>query len=273
MFAVAKSAANDRLIVNPVVANSRSYTLTNFAKTLTPGSMLALLHLRPHEVFRYQADDLSDYYYTYQISSLRAKKNSVRCLFDPSELEHLAASKRVHMCGKQMISLNTMAMGDSLSVEVGQAAHYGVLRELAGALAPSQTLLYRHPVPRSATIEMLAIDDHIALQKVDRADLAREPELRDSRIFARATEAYEQVGLVLNADKKRRNLVRGVLLGADFDGIRGVVCPPIKGPSSKPHVFDGSRRQKGLLHSSAAGADPWLLGSRLDVSETRFRSC
>ena len=226
LFAVAKSAANDRLIVNPVVANSRSYTLTNFAKTLTPGSMLALLHLRPHEVFRYQADDLSDYYYTYQISSLRAKKNSVRCLFDPSELEHLAASKRVHMCGKQMISLNTMAMGDSLSVEVGQAAHYGVLRELAGALAPSQTLLYRHLVPRSATIEMLAIDDHIALQKVDRADLAREPELRDSRIFARATEAYEQVGLVLNADKKRRNLVRGVLLGADFDGIRGVVCPP-----------------------------------------------
>ena len=97
-----------------------------------------------------------------------------------------------------------MAMGDSLSTEVGQTAHDGVLRELAGALAPNQSLLYRHPVLRSATIEMLAIDDHIALQKVDRADLAREP----------------------NADEKRRNLVRGVLLSADFDGIRGVTCPP-----------------------------------------------
>ena len=130
------------------------------------------------------------------------------------------------MVGPQVLSLCTMAMGDSIAVEVGQAAHFRVLREHASALLPSETLLYRQAVPKGAVVEMLAIDDHICLQKIPLADMAKQPVLRDTNIFAKASEAYKHVGLNLNDDKKRRNLTEGVLLGAELDGVSGLVGPP-----------------------------------------------
>ena len=64
LFCVAKSATHDRFIVNPVVSNSRSFTISRFSKTLAPGSLLTLLSLEPGVGFRFSADDLSDYYYS-----------------------------------------------------------------------------------------------------------------------------------------------------------------------------------------------------------------
>ena len=131
LFSVSKSATHDRLIINPVVSNSRSFTISRFSKSLAPGSLLTLLHLPPQVGFRFSADDLSDYYYSFQVSRSRAVKNSIRCKFEPAELLHLRAAEGLDMVGPQALSLNTMAMGDSLAVEVGQAAHYRVLREHA----------------------------------------------------------------------------------------------------------------------------------------------
>ena len=122
LFSVSKSAAHDRLIINPTVANSRSHTITHYSRTLAPGSLLTLLWLEPHQSFRFAADDLSDYYYTFRISPSRAVRNSIRCRFEPAELAHLQCASGVSMEGPQLLSLNTLAMGDSLAVEVGQAA-------------------------------------------------------------------------------------------------------------------------------------------------------
>ena len=185
LFCVNKSASHDRLIVNPVVSNSRSHTVSQFAKCLAPGSLLTLLSLDPHEGFRYSADDLSDYYYSFKVSPQRALKNSIRCKFQPAELRHMQAAQGREMVGPQVLSLCTMAMGDSIAVEVGQAAHFRVLREHASALLPSETLLYRQAVPKGAVVEMLAIDDHICLQKLPLADMAKQPVLRDTNIFAK----------------------------------------------------------------------------------------
>ena len=226
LFSVSKSAAHDRLIVNPTVANSRSHTITHYSRTLAPGSLLTLLRLEPGMSFRYAADDLSDYYYTFRISPSRAIRNSIRCRFQPAELAHLQCASGLRMDGPQLLSLNTLAMGDSLAVEVGQAAHYGVLRDLAGALLPEEILLYRQPVPRSACVELLAIDDHICIQKVRTEDLSKRMPARDTQIMDNASKAYRQVGLVLNDDKKRRFKTLGVLLGAELDGVRGIVSAP-----------------------------------------------
>ena len=226
LFSVGKSATHDRLIVNPVVSNSRSFTISRFSKSLAPGSLLTLLHLQPDLGFRFCADDLSDYYYSFQVSRSRAKKNSIRCKFEPAELLHLRAAQGLDMVGPQALSLNTMAMGDSLAVEVGQAAHYRVLREHASALLPSQTLLYRQAVPKTDFVELLAIDDHVGLQKLPLCKIPDNPVLQDTRVFARAEVAYDHVGLRLNDDKKRRNLVHGTILGAEVDGVLGIVGPP-----------------------------------------------
>ncbi|CAE7497831.1 unnamed protein product, partial [Symbiodinium microadriaticum] len=115
---------------------------------------------------------------------------------------------------------------DFRDAQVGQAAHFQVLRQHACALHPDQTLLYRHVVPQGDTVEMLSIDDHICLQKVPLVDIAQKPQRRDTIIFDKATTAYKLVGLNLNDDKKRRNLTKGVLLGAEIDGVLGVVGPP-----------------------------------------------
>eukprot|EP00439_Symbiodinium_sp_Y106_P082822 s163_g22.t1 len=117
-------------------------------------------------------------------------------------------------------------MGDSLAVELGQAAHYRVLREHARALGPGETLVYRQFVLKSDTVDMLSIDDHICLQRLRLDEMSAQPALRDTQIFDNAGDAYRFVGLVRNDDKKRRSLTQGVLLGAELDGRKGLVEPP-----------------------------------------------
>ena len=65
-------------------------------------------------------------------------------------------------------------------------------------------------------MELFAFDDHVCLQQLHLDQMKAQPVLRDSAIFAKATEAYQHVGLNLNYDKKRRNLTRGVILGAEW---------------------------------------------------------
>ena len=134
LIGVKRSAAHDRLIVNPVVSNSRTRPISHFSRSLAPGSLLTLLSLATGVGFRYSADDLSDYCYSFKVSAARARNNSIRCRFDPAEISHLRAAKGIPLVGPPILSLNAMAMGDSLAVEVGQAAHFGVLRIHVGAL-------------------------------------------------------------------------------------------------------------------------------------------
>ena len=109
---------------------------------------------------------------------------------------------------------------------IAQQAHANVLRYLCGAMLDHETLRYRFPVPRSDTIEMLAVDDHICIQRLPIDDFKKEPVLRDTNIFRASQEAYQRVGLVQHERKRKRNETQGVLLGADFDGIAGRVMAP-----------------------------------------------
>ena len=200
-------------------------TRNTFSKGLSPGWLLSSLHLQPFEGLRYHAADLSDFYHSFKVSRRRALRNRVRARFHAHELRGLS-SFDPSLREPLGIGLNTLAMGDNLAVEVAQAAHTGLLRKLCGCMLPGEVLRYREPVPRGSLIEALAIDDHVCLQKLPLAELPFADDARDARIFGMAADAYAGVGLHQNRKKDKVKCTSGVVLGAELDGIKGVVCAP-----------------------------------------------
>ena len=153
IFCVAKDSQFDRLIINPKTINGRMDTITESTKELAPGSMLGLLNLADDEVFRFQADDLSDFYYTFKVPVKRALRNTFRLVLDWKEVRHLKCFAPKLKNRQVAVALKTLAMGDSLAVEIAQQAHCNVLKQLCGAMIHKETLKYRSPVPRSDFIE------------------------------------------------------------------------------------------------------------------------
>jgi hypothetical protein len=135
LFAVSKDSSFDRLIINPTVANHRSYTCNSFTRTLAPGWLLSLLHLEPEDCFRYSAEDLTDFYYTFQVSEQRCYRNRIRLVYDARELQSFSCAPAPD-AGPCVLALNSLAMGDNIAVEVAQQAHTNLLRALCGALLP-----------------------------------------------------------------------------------------------------------------------------------------
>ena len=226
LFAIPKDREFDRLIIDPTTINSRCQGYSNFTRLLAPGALLTQLHLDDGEVARFSADDLTEIYYTYVVSDERSKRNALRMKFDASEVRHFKAFQPGLHVGSVFLCLATLGMGDQLSVEVAQQSHWNVLAFRAGAMLPGELLAYRRPFPRTATVEMLAIDDHVVCQKLSASEAASEQPKRDTLIFERSGQAYRDVGLVQHPKKRKRNLQRGTLLGAEVDGEAGWVAAP-----------------------------------------------
>ena len=220
LFCVPKDSEYDRLILNPVVVNSRMHTLSSYTKLLANGSQLCLLHVPPDSVARFSADDLAEFYYTVAVSDQRAKRNVIGMSFAASELAHLRAFSAQAHRGRCFIALACLAMGDSLAVEVAQAAHWEVLRTVAGCLLPGEVVAFRRTFPRSRFCEMLCVDDYVGIQLLTRSEAARSMPARDTEVFARSGAAYKQVHLQQRPSKCRRRLATG------GDGDQGMVSAP-----------------------------------------------
>ena len=210
LFCVGKDAQYDRLIINPVTINSRMHSISKSTKELAPGCMLGLLHLEDDMMFRFQADDLTDFYYSILVSESRATRNAIRQVLHSHEVSHFRSYKPEFDGKPLLICLRTLAMGDNLAVEIAQQAHSNVLRQLCGALLPHETLRYRCPVPRSDFIELLAIDDHVGIQKLPKAVFEDKPAMRDTNVFATTGRAYQQVNLIQQEYKQKRDQTSGV---------------------------------------------------------------
>ncbi len=226
LFAVPKDEDFDRLIINPpTVLNSRMMPYSNFTRKLAPGVLLGLLSLNDHESFRFCADDLSDFYYTFKVSRARAKRNCIGTLVHSSEVKQLSCFDP-KVPGPFYPALATLAMGDSHAVEIAQGSHFSLLQLRAGCMRDTETLQYRKPVPRGDFFELLAIDDHIGVQRVHTSELHLHKPARDTIVFEQSNAAYKEVGLVSHPGKQRRLETQGTLLGSDFDGKKGIVCAP-----------------------------------------------
>ena len=225
LFAVPKDENFDRLIINPTVLNSRMMPYSNFTRKLAPGVLLGLLSLGPKDSFRFCADDLSDFYYTFKVSRARAKRNCIGTVVHSSEVRSLQCFDNTAR-GPFYPALATLAMGDSHAVEIAQGSHFSLLQLRAGCMRDSETLQYRKPIPRGDFFELLAIDDHIGVQRIPTSELSLNKPSRDTLVFEQANRAYSEVGLVSHPGKQRRFETQGTLLGADFDGKKGVACAP-----------------------------------------------
>ena len=182
IFAVPKDCNYDRLIINPTVLNSRMMPYSSYTKRLAPGSLLTLLSLESHQAFRFCADDLSDFYYTFQVSRARAKRNCIGTKVFASEVSQLHCYDPSEP-GPYYPALATLAMGDGHAVEIAQGAHHALLQTEAGCMRDDETLEYRKPVPRGDFVELLAIDDHIGVQKIPLKEIHMNKPHRDTQVF------------------------------------------------------------------------------------------
>lgn len=120
LFAVSKDEEYDRLIVNPTVINSRCFGCNSFTKTLAPGHLAGAIRLRDDEKLVISSDDLCEFYYTFIVSEQRAARNAIGVVFKGKELEHLSCYSSDIADTSVYICLATLAMGDSLAVEIAQ---------------------------------------------------------------------------------------------------------------------------------------------------------
>ena len=226
IFSVPKDEQFDRLILNPQRVNARLKSFSHYTKSLAPGCLFALIRLEADQVLRISADDLAEMYYTIKIPELRAKRNCIGLRFDASELSHLQCfNPQIHV-GTCFVALNALAMGDSWAVEFAQQAHHNVLKHVAGCMLDHQRVAYRKPFPRSSFLEWLSIDDHIGVQVISKKHFNLGLRGRDTEVFERATQAYAEVGLVQHPKKKKRGVQHGTFLGAEVDGVQGLVSAP-----------------------------------------------
>ena len=227
LFAVNKDSEYDRLIVNPTVVNSRMYGCNTYTKTLAPGHLIGLIRLHADECLAISSDDLCEFYYTFRVSPQRAARNAIGTVFLGKEFEGFSCYDPQYADQSVYICLRTLAMGDSLAVEIAQQSHFNLLRTIADSMRPDEILQYRHPIPRGPFYELLTIDDHIGLHKLSctpRWDPAKND--RDLEVFARAELAYNTVGLVAHPGKKQRRVFSATVLGAEIDGIAGRCSAP-----------------------------------------------
>ena len=95
-------------------------------------------------MFRFNADDLSEGYYCFKVSPERAQRSAFRMVFSADQLRCFQPEFE----GKSlMVCLSTLAMGDTLAVEIGQQARSNVLKVWCGSMVPAECLRYRCPSP------------------------------------------------------------------------------------------------------------------------------
>ena len=114
-------------------------------------------------------------------------------------------------------------MGDGLAVEIAQQSHFNLLPQLGDCMKEHEVVAYRRPIPRGPFYEFLTVDDHIGLQRLDKHVPFCDQQTRDVEVF---TGAYSQVGLVPHPGKRQRQVTSGTVLGAEIDGVKGVVSAP-----------------------------------------------
>ncbi|OLP77428.1 hypothetical protein AK812_SmicGene42515 [Symbiodinium microadriaticum] len=117
-------------------------------------------------------------------------------------------------------------MGDSLAVELAQQSHCEVLKQLGGCMLESEVVAFRRPHPRGAFSEYLCIDDHVGVQVITAQAARARARARDTVVFEQSQRAYREVELNPHPTKRQRAVTSGTFLGADLDGVKGLVSAP-----------------------------------------------
>ena len=227
LFAVYKNAEKDRQILNPIPENGRCLSIPDSTRSLSHGTLLCNLFLDEHEDLAIAANDLEDYYHCFLISAEHANRNHIHGVFKGDIFKGWNCWDPSYE-GKFVVGcFNTLAMGTNFAVEIAQHTHSNLLLR-AGCLKVSQQVRYRHPFPRSKTIQLLCIDDFAILHKVPRnSDLkSLRKDREDSRLMAKAEQAYKAENLRVSEKKAVKDAKHATILGGEIDGSVGLVTAP-----------------------------------------------
>ena len=147
-------------------------------------------------------------------------------VFQPFEVSHFSVyDPRKHNTPVHL-ALNALAMEVLHAVEIAQQSHFNLLSFSAHSLLSTEFACFRRPAPRAPTWELLAIDDHLVAQKIPLEQVGKPWPARDSVIFEKAEAAYSAAGLHQRPDKRQRGVSAGQFLGAEVDGVLGLVSAP-----------------------------------------------
>ena len=229
---------------------------------LGQGFLLTRIQLRDNERLVISGDDLGEFYYTFKVSSPRARRNALAVVYGAEDFREFACWGPA-LAGRCVVpALAALAMGDSLAVELAQASHLVLLQQEAGACRASELVVYRAPFPRGPSWESLAIDDHVGIQAVSPATppSAR----RDREVFQKADTVYPAVGLCQHPKKKVREADNHTVAGGEIEGRIGTTyrrASAAYGRAHRSHPRASSRFVSGRVlpdSSPAWSASCWV---------------
>ena len=229
LFSVVKDMTRDRMILDSRGANCLEAPPGRWIKSLANGESLTKLHLEPHQELRMSGNDLRDFYYLFQASESRARRNVLVGSVHPREVSHLHAYKPCHSHTKELFgSLASLAMGDCQAVELAQSCHLSMALQ-HGILQASSLLTMQKPLPRHDTIYGVVIDDFVAISKVPRVQGSCIGSQSEGALStSKMQEVYKQVGLIPHEKKAFRDESSSTFWGVDVEGQSGLIRGSLK---------------------------------------------
>ena len=222
LIPVAKDEHVDRIVHDKRPRNEQEHRLFGRSRSMPSGPDFAevQLDLEGKYVCRVSADDLEDFYPSFDASAEMGRTNAVSMEIPASEFAGTRAlRKRPDLLHEAVVPCNRgLLMGNQNAVDWAQESHECLLSSY-GSYRSEWRILGKEPFPRSAHVEALVIDDHVALSVQKKSSPSVSSSVR--RSFQSAEKAYSSVGLKASEKKKRRGQINGVVLGAELLGQLG----------------------------------------------------
>ena len=173
--------------------------------------------------------DLREFYYSFKVGEERLQRNALLIRVMPAELRGLRCyDPELEKDGRPVVlGLRTLAMGDSMAVELAQTAHLGILVQL-GMLDETNLLAMGLPPPRKTFFGGVVIDDLILFEKIARVSLGDTGQLESSKQMTAALARYRELGLIPHEGKTFYGSAQSEFWGASLDGEKGLVRASLK---------------------------------------------
>lgn len=215
VFSVVKDGLRDRLILDARPANLLETPVTKWVPSLGSAERLTRLLVPPNRVSRFSGNDLRDFYYMFQVSEERSRRNILCGPVPTASVSHLNCFRDEFWDADVLYgALSTMAMGDNQAVSLAQTCHLGMALQF-GAVTPSNLLTLRGPIPREGTKTGIIIDDFIAISSVERGFTGQS----DGAAISDSLQAgYRSVGLIPHDKKAFRDECISSFWGIDVNG-------------------------------------------------------
>lgn len=223
-FCLVKDEEKDRLILDARPPNMLETTLRDWSKTLGAINAVLQIELLPEHNLVMSGTDLRDYYYCFQVSERRARRNAFNFPLKPKDVQDLKCfSEELHNYKTIYPCLATMAMGDCQAVEMGQKCHVKIGLG-AGLFRPQDLLCIHGRAPRAMVAAGIIIDDALFLEQVPSALGEKELKQTDGARRLRAMkEEYLLNDLVPHPNKTFEAAVDAEFWGGHVNGAAGRV--------------------------------------------------